>query len=483
MFKQRICLLALSCLACTTGLAQSDESEDRVASNSERIARARWQPIRQPVDEAVDELPGPEPFESEIAEGEGVAILEGEHGGYYDERYRNGDYYGPRSGGSYCDDCGDYPCRPKGWNPLFCLCIPNDGWVSAEYMMMWQKGMRLPPLVTTSNQADAARLGRSSTTTLFGGGNGYVDDLQNGLRVRLGFWLDPCHNWAIEAEHFGLESNSDGFSATGDGTTVIGRPFFNMQLNAQDAELVSFPNTVSGTVSANVTSSLNSTGIHLRRLLCCGQGCVTDCCCRSRPYCSRLEGLVGWRRMHLDEDLTIREDLTAANNAGTFDITDSFHTDTHFNGFNFGVLYHRQRGRWSLDMTGRLGIGTNRQIVSIGGQTLITQTGAADQSFNEGIYALSTNSGRFSRNRFAVIPEFGFTTGYNWTSNLRFTLGYTFIYWNNVVRPGDQIDQDLNPNLFPPAIAGANVSSRPTFAFQETDYWVQGWTIGAEYRF
>jgi Putative beta barrel porin-7 (BBP7) len=38
----------------------------------------------------------------------------------------------------------------------------------------------------------------------------------------------------------------------------------------------------------------------------------------------------------------------------------------------------------------------------------------------------------------------GGAIGYNLTYNLRATVGYTFLYWNTVARPGDQIDTSLN---------------------------------------
>ncbi|MEZ6091044.1 MAG: BBP7 family outer membrane beta-barrel protein [Pirellulaceae bacterium] len=191
--------------------------------------------------------------------------------------------------------------------------------------------------------------------------------------------------------------------------------------------------------------------------------------------------MIGWRRLELQETLQISEDLEADDGTAQFGITDRFSTRTHFNGFNFGLLYHRQRGCYTLDLLARFGIGTNRQSVSISGSTLLTTD--SSQTFDSGIFALPSNIGTYERNRFAVVPEIGVTGGYYWTPNLRFTLGYTFLYWNNVVRPGDQVDLDIDPNLFPPTTATPTASSRPRFRFNEIDYWVQGWSIGAEYRF
>ena len=66
--------------------------------------------------------------------------------------------------------------------------------------------------------------------------------------------------------------------------------------------------------------------------------------------------------------------------------------------------------------------------------------------------ALRTNSGRHDRNVFCVVPELGATVGYQVTRRLKATVGYTFIYWSRVARPGDHIDLDITPDLLPPEL-------------------------------
>ena len=97
-----------------------------------------------------------------------------------------------------------------------------------------------------------------------------------------------------------------------------------------------------------------------------------------------------------------------------------------------------------------------------------------------GLLALPSNIGSYSQNEFAVVPELDLKIGYQMTKQCKLTLGYTAIYWSNVVRPGDQIDLNVHPGQIPPA-AALNLG-RPTFAFDTTDYWVQGLSFGGEYR-
>jgi hypothetical protein len=88
---------------------------------------------------------------------------------------------------------------------------------------------------------------------------------------------------------------------------------------------------------------------------------------------------------------------------------------------------------------------------------------------------------------FSVVPEAGLTLGWNLNSQVKVTLGYTFIYWSEVARPGNQIDRNRNPSLIPtdPAFGnGLGGGARPAFnRFQENGYWAQGINFGVEFKF
>ena len=49
-------------------------------------------------------------------------------------------------------------------------------------------------------------------------------------------------------------------------------------------------------------------------------------------------------------------------------------------------------------------------------------------------------------------------------------------------RPGQHIDLDVNPNQLPPVGTSVSGINRPGFAFDTTDYWIQGINLGGEYR-
>ena len=134
----------------------------------------------------------------------------------------------------------------------------------------------------------------------------------------------------------------------------------------------------------------------------------------------------------------------------------------------------------------KVALGDMHEQVSINGATSITSAtpGVAPRTFNSGLLALSSNSGTFTRDRFAVVPEVGLRVGYQVTNNLRVFVAYNFLYISEVVRPGDQIDRILNTNLIPPFSPAAPAGPvHPVVPFKSTDLWVQGVSFGLEWRY
>jgi len=100
-------------------------------------------------------------------------------------------------------------------------------------------------------------------------------------------------------------------------------------------------------------------------------------------------------------------------------------------------------------------------------------------TYETGLLAQTTNIGQYTQNQFAIMPELGFTLSYDLTDYLRASFGYTFFYWSQVARPGDQIDTHLS-QLPPETPTG---SLQPAFSFNMSDYWAQGLNFGLELRF
>jgi hypothetical protein len=394
---------------------------------------------------------------------------------------------GSCTGGS-CGIVGGGSCNTCSAPGQFCICFPAHGWVHAEYLNWYQDGMGVPPLVTTSNPSTTARanagvLGRATTSVLFGDDD-ILDGSRDGFRIRFGWWLAAWPLWGIEGEYVGLGQETESFFRQSTGTPILARPFFNALTGAEDSELVAFPSVIGGSIAVDATSQLDGAAVRLRRQLCCSDGCgYSFLACQTVPTSSRLDGTIGYRFWDLTESLQMQERLTSQITAdpGSFVITDRFDTQNLFNGAELGVLWQGRRGWWSLDMLMRLGIGNMHQTVTIGGTTATTINGTTTNSTG-GLLAQRTNIGTYDQNRFTMVPELGATVGYQMTRRLRATFGYSMVYIGNVVRPGDQVDLDVNPNLLPPENVPFTGPLRPQFDFVETDYWVQGLSFGGEFR-
>jgi hypothetical protein len=136
----------------------------------------------------------------------------------------------------------------------------------------------------------------------------------------------------------------------------------------------------------------------------------------------------------------------------------------------------------SLELAGKLALGTNHERVSINGTTTISADGLTNPgTFPGGIFAQPSNIGTTARNQFAVIPEGQLRIGYQLRPHILATVGYDVLYWNQVVRPGSQIDRSVNPTQ---TLGGALVGpASPAPQFNRTDFWVQGMSFGLEFRY
>ena len=70
------------------------------------------------------------------------------------------------------------------------------------------------------------------------------------------------------------------------------------------------------------------------------------------------------------------------------------------------------------------------------------------------------------------------------TSHWRAFVGYDFMYWSQVVRPGNQVDRNIN--LSQSAVFGSGALTGPAYPmplFNRSDFWAQGLNAGLEFRF
>ena len=366
--------------------------------------------------------------------------------------------------------------------------------------------MNVPPLVLGGDGVNDIFVGSPGTTVLLGQGNTtgrdtMVSDRRAGGRLRFGWWLSNFPGWAIDGEYFSLGNSVDTFRAQGTAANPVAlgfdevNPTLLQNLYNNDPNATSESSKIIDRATFRAQSRLDGGAFHFRKSLCCSSGCRPGLItCGDVPFQSKWEGFVGYRYMQLNESLQGDYAATIPSNPVTaLTAMDHFGTLNQFNGADFGVNWQGRRGYWSTDLMMRLALGNNHQRVNIQGSSLLTTTTnnttrTIFQSPNTGIYAAPSNIGLYQQDVLAVIPELGATLGYQLTQRIKLTAGYTFIYWSRVVRPGDQMDREinsLNNGLLtaPAAALNPRISpDKPQFEFKETDYWVQGLNLGGEYR-
>jgi len=451
------------------------------------------------------------------AHGEAMMMSEG-----VDPLYLDG-------GGEFgrCFECGDAVCGGRcqscqggcglGSRPIF--------YARGEYLLWNFDGMWIPPLVirgvadnngTPNNRADDF----ITDAFVVYGNERILTEERSGVRVRMGYWLDDYGQVAVEGDYINLGEVNSTFVDGGNGTApIVGRPFIDATTGFDAFQQVSFPG-LEGTVTVTADSSFQAASLHIRRNLCCVPG-VQTCCgdnvtcgtgvgCGSKASCPfpifgtcdkffaggtrHVDVLYGVRWAQLQEGLGIVEDLEVipSNTPGfpsppgigtTFHLTDQFDTSNEFFGGDIGFQVDWERRRWSLELLSRLAIGNTRQRVNISGSNIATAPDGSVAVKQGGLLTQDSNIGRHERNEFSVIPEIGITGGYLVTQQLRLTFGYTLLYWSRVVRPGDQIDLEVNPGKidFEPE-PDDEYPARPAFAFRDTDIWAHGLNVGLDYR-
>ncbi|HMC65633.1 MAG TPA: BBP7 family outer membrane beta-barrel protein [Gemmataceae bacterium] len=384
-------------------------------------------------------------------------------------------------GGGCLDACAD-ACSPSTCGGDAVCCSPGEHvcrWYgSAELLLWWTKGQHMPPLVTTSSAASAGILGAPDTVVLFGGS---VADrsMQPGGRFTIGRWFGPCQNWALETTYFFLSDDPINFSVTSDRFPVLARPFFNINTGTEFSEVIASPGLARGAVAVYAPMQFWGIELNARKPI------YNDCCWK-------LDVLAGFRHLELNEGLHVTEGILVDPAVPGFGgdsilVTDRFNTRNNFYGGQLGLLTEWRRGRWSLDARWKVALGATHEVVNITGAQLVTPPGGSTSVFVGGLDALPSNIGRHDRTRFAVVPEVGVNLGFNFTPWLRGFLGYNFLYWSNVVRPGEQIDREINVRQIPGPnfpTGGSNTTvARPTVPFKSTDFWAHGVNLGLELKY
>jgi len=365
-------------------------------------------------------------------------------------------------------------------------------WVNAEYLLWWFKDSPLPLtfLTTTSNPGSMpiAVLGDPNTGVLLGNQD-LNTGAHQGARFTAGLWIDNHHQIGVEGSYFLMANQTTVRTVASGGqpgTPFLAVPFFNEDIGAENTFLVAIPGSFAGTGTLSLTSRFQGGEI---------EGTVRAL----EDKNLHLEVLAGFRFLELTENLSFATTSTGLSDPNTgliLNTVDRFGMTNLFYGWQVGARGTYRLGYFEFSATAKLAVGDMHQTAHLDGFTTTNFfnapaggpfTGVPAQTLpGSGIFVQSSNMGRYSRDHIAVAPEIGGKVCCQITRHLWVFAGYDFLYLNNVLRPGNQIDRGINVSeTLQTAIAG-NVptpGSRPAFTFVGSDFWAQGINMGVEFRY
>ncbi len=339
----------------------------------------------------------------------------------------------------------------------------SDTWATAEFLMWFTPNRSTPALVTTSDPGTLPILplqgaaNPNNVATVFG--DPIQGEISGGFRGDYGKFITD--RVGIGGRFWVLAENDDSYIGGGDGTNFsIGRPFFNTNTNAEDSLLVALAGTFTGSVEAS--SSLNIMALEAYSRI--RFGCAKN---------AKLDFLAGYSYFDIDDTLSITSTTITNATARTRTYNDFFSAGNKFNGGQTGFEMVMNRGRWTVRSLTKVHLGNMEQTVRIGGNSS-DQTAPAPAVLTSGGLLAMGNQGSYERNVFAFVPEANFKLGYRFRDHVTLSVGYSFIYFDNVALTGDVVDRSVDGTTLNTGV----FASRPAFNFDDSSLWVQGIDLG-----
>ncbi|WP_442509047.1 BBP7 family outer membrane beta-barrel protein [Novipirellula sp. SH528] len=367
------------------------------------------------------------------------------------------DYSGGCDGGCGGKCGGGCTLRHMGLGSMF-GCESNT-WAQTEALLWFTQNRDMPALISTAAPGEAP-FGPNSTTVF---GDDINGELSGGFRGDFGKYFTK--NIGLGGRFWILAENQDSFYGEGDGSDrSIGRPYFNTNTGGMDAILVA-ANNVSGanfTGAIAAESSLDLLG---------AEGYARINLGGSRT--SKLELIGGYTHFSIDDTLRMSSVSVNRNTGDVTNFNDSFDMENRFNGGQVGFEMSMSRGRWTARSMTKVHLGNMNQTANIAGSSQFGPIGSNPPVLSGGALALD-NQGTFERDVFSFIPEANFKLGYRFRPNVSLSVGYSFLYFDNVALAGDVVDPIFDGTT---NATGGPFGGR-AFKFDDSSLWVQGIDLG-----
>jgi len=362
---------------------------------------------------------------------------------------------GPRS--DYDPSYNFLPDSNPGLRQPPCPCLPlGTWWFNGAFFLGKTENNAAPPLVT---QGGSGIPGAPGVSILQGNQN--IDHpFSSGFRLETGIWMDRCQTWGIEGSFFYLTQSDSNISASSGGNPLLARPFVAQPGSVPSAAIVAAPGVSDGWITVDSPLSFMGADVNAR----------VNLFCEDRV---RLDFLSGYRFIRLAESLNVHsysDTFSGPATGSTTEILDSFHTVNYFNGGQIGLAGEYRFDRLFLAGSMKVAFGVNSAELDVSGWTRTQAPGGAPVTAPTGLLTQSTNSISTTDHFLSVVPEANFAVGYQINDRWRALIGYTFIYINNVARPGQIMDSSIG-------------AGHPAILTPNGNLWMQGINFAIEARF
>lgn len=396
--------------------------------------------------------------------------------------YQGQPYPGPGCpGGCYdqccdCDECGGCG-RGRFFHDEF---YDNDGrgimFGSVDALVWWSKGIRTPPLATTSPPgtpfAQAGVL--PAAQVLAGGSNLYGTDLRIGGRAMVGRWINGDRTVGIGGRFSMIDSiqRNQNFGSV-NGSPILAVPFFDLAGPANNSFPVAFP------LGPDNIQREGSIQIGSAQQFMSAEAFNRVMMIESPNF--RVDLMSGYHFARIDSSFEIRTDTLILADPifapGTeFSGVDRFKTENEFHGMEVGFIMDRRSGRWGFSSLAKVSYGAMIQRTRITGENTATIQPFPPATSAGNVFTQPSNIGNYTRTLGVFAPEVQMNMTYHIAPRLSLSGGYTFIWFNKVASAGDAINPNLNTIVFPPP-------ANPSFAFKDNDFWVMGANFGLNWDF
>jgi hypothetical protein len=357
-------------------------------------------------------------------------------------------------------------------------------WADFDFLLWWLKPNAISvPLITSTHTPEdlaanltAGGIADPNAFVLFGVQN-FGNEASYGGRLTFGVAMNTDGSQYIEASGFFLPTEADHFNAqsnAGNGNPALGLSYIHVFPGppTESAAIVAGPfngGLLSGYVQIANQTEMWGAEANFYNLIA------------SRCY-GDFYFLAGGRFIYLKDDLSIEAVTNPPDGRGS--TLDVFKTRNDFYGGQVGLRHVLENEWWRLQTTVKFGFGETHETLDISGSSVLPPV-SAGSTLPGGFYTASSNIGQTTQNRFGFVEETGVNLTYKMCDNVQLTLGYTFLFWNNVYRTGNQIDRNINPALNPAfsPFTPAGGPAVPARLNAESSFWAQGVNVGLHIAF